>query len=94
LGDIDVTAREAVESSEAGIHVHAMLQAVKSAPKPYKEFKTYRIENLAQSFELRFCPLFLSDQFLQRQLLLGHAIRIATGSRARRDRRSMYIVHV
>jgi hypothetical protein len=56
--------------------------------------ETYRVEDLAQSFELSFNTLLLCDELPQRELVLGDAVGVAGGRGARVDRWGVNVVHV
>jgi hypothetical protein len=92
LGDIDVTPRKAVEGSQGCAHVDSMLQELARAMQPL--CVAHRIQDLPKRFELCLEPVLLSDELLQRQLVLGDAVRVAVGRRSRGHCWRMYVVHV
>ena len=59
-----------------------------SRPSP-----TYRVQDLSKSFQLCFHSVLLSNELLQRKMLFGHAICVATRYWARRDGRCVNVVH-
>lgn len=54
---------------------------------------TYRVQDLSKSFQFCFHSVLLSNELLQRKMLFGHAICVATRYWARRDGRCVYVVH-